>query len=257
MSGTRSHLRLVPATERPALLLAAHGETGRGRANAALLGLADTLRRRFPGLPIAAGVLNGTPALEEAAVALPGGRIVVYPLFMSDGYYVARVLPRRLQLVRPGARPPEILTPLGLDPDLVHLVARRVRDAAPGNPYLTRALTVLLVAHGSAHSPRSRLATEAFAASLRARLGGAEVTTAYLDEPPFAGEVVLDLPQRAVVVSLFAGDGTHSGIDVPQMLQSAGRGDVPVVGPVGADPRIEQIVAASVRKAVSAPCSAA
>lgn len=257
MSGTRSHLRLVPATDRPALLLAAHGETGKRRANAALLALAGELRRRFPGLPVAAGVLNGAPTLEDAAAALPPGRTYVYPLFMSDGYYVERVLPRRLAPARPPACPLDILPPLGLDPGLVEVVARRVREAAPANPYLAKALTVLLVAHGCARSPRSRLTTEAFAAALRARLGGPAVTTAYLDEPPFARHVVADLPPRSVVVSFFAADGAHAGTDLPRMLHDARRGEVPVVGPVGTDPEIAALVAAAVRKVIAASRNAA
>ena len=257
MSGTRSPLRLAPATERPSLLIAAHGETGKPRGNAALLALADELRRRFPGLPIGAGVLNGAPRLEDAAAALPGGRTFVYPLFMSDGYFVERVLPRRLRVARPPGCPVEILAPLGLDPGLVDVVARRVRDAAPAISSLTKALTVLLVAHGSAPSPRSRLATASFAASLRARLGGPAVTTAYLEEPPFARDAVAGLPQRSVVVSFFAADGVHSGTDLPQMLHDAGRSNVPVVGPVGTDPEIASLVAAAIRKVVSAPRNAA
>lgn len=253
MSGTRSLLRLVPATERPSLLIAAHGETGRPRGNAALLGLAVELRRRFPGLPIGTGVLNGAPRLDAAAAALPGGRTFVYPLFMSDGHYVERVLPHRLRLARPPGCPVEILAPLGLDPGLVDVVARRVRDAAPAGPCPAEGLTVLLVAHGSGQSSRSRLATEAFAASLRARLGGPAVATAYLDEPPFARDLVADLPPRSVVVSFFAADGAHSGTDLPQMLRAAGRGSVPVVGPVGTDPEIASLVAAAFRKVIAAP----
>ncbi|HSG96040.1 MAG TPA: CbiX/SirB N-terminal domain-containing protein [Afifellaceae bacterium] len=247
----RPELAIEPGSKKPALLIAAHGDLGGSAHNAALRALVEAVRARLPDMPVVCGVLNGEPAVEAACAELAGHRIVVYPLFMSGGYYVETVLPERLGLAtagNAGSRDVTILPPLGLDPALSALVARRVRDTMPANPYSAAGTSVLVIAHGSASGhPQPRLATEAFADGLRQCLKTQSVSTAYLEEPPFAEDAVAALSPRSVVVSLFVGKGSHGGADVADILAKAGKSYVPVIGPVGADRQIADLVIAALR----------
>ncbi len=235
----------------PALLIAAHGDAGGRARNTALRDLVRTVRERLPALQVACGVLNGKPSLEAAFAGLRGDKVLVYPLFMSGGYYVEKALPERLGLdanSSAGSRDVTILPPLGLDPALPEIVARRVRDAAPANPYSASESSVLVIAHGSTKSPQSRLAAETFADRLRRHLKAGLVRTAYLEEAPFVEDATAGLTARSVVVSLFVSQGSHGGGDVPKILAEAGIGYAPVIGPVGADRQIADLVVAAVRR---------
>jgi sirohydrochlorin ferrochelatase len=237
--------------KRPALLIAAHGEVGGRAQNMALRALSEAVRARLADVPVAYGVLNGEPAIEAALERLSGHRILVYPLFLSDGYYVEKALPARLGFEKKddaNDRDVTILPPLGLDPALPDLVARRVREAAPANPYSAAGTNVLIIAHGSAKHPQSREAAESFANRLRQCLKTGPVRTAYLEEAPFAEDAVAALSARSVVISFFAGKGSHGGQDVPEILADAGKTYVPVVGPVGADRKIADLIVTALRR---------
>jgi sirohydrochlorin cobaltochelatase len=251
MSGTRSPSKTAPATEGRSLLIAAHGETGGAADNAALLRLTDAVRAKLPGWRVEAGVLNGAPRVEEAFGRLPGAHVTVYPLFMSDGYYVRQQLPQRLGMDEAGrtedGRQVSILPALGTSPALVRIVARRVAAILDCSGRSAAEQDLLVIAHGSSKSDRPRLDTERFAAALRRRLPTATLRAAYLEEPPFADAAVKQLSESSVVVSFFAGEGAHSGSDLPALMKNAGLQHVPVVGPVGADPQVARLVAAAAR----------
>ena len=264
MCGTRSPLRPAQAIELegkpPALLIAAHGGIGGGAQNRALFALTRAVRARLGGLPVACGVLNGEPSLDAAMAGLAGDRAVVYPLFMGGGHYVENVLPMRLGGAKggdAGGREVTILPPLGLDPALATLIGRRVRDAAPAAPRTVAGTAILVIAHGSAITPQSCLAAEAFAEALHRYLNKGPVRTAYLEQAPFAADAAAALGAHSVVISFFTGEGSHGGEDVPKLLVKAGKGCVPVIGPVGADPKIADLVVAAVRRELTGELSAA
>ncbi|VAW14703.1 hypothetical protein MNBD_ALPHA09-106 [hydrothermal vent metagenome] len=244
----------------PALLIAAHGEIGGGAQNTTLFALTRNVRAHLGGLPVACGVLNGEPSLDTAFAGLAGDRALIYPLFMSGGHCVENALPERLGLANKSnadGRKVTILPPLGLDPALTALIGRRVRDAVAANPHSMAGTSILVIAHGSERNPQSRLATEAFANALRRHLKTRPVRTAYLEDTPFAEDAVAALAAHSVVVSFFAGEGSHGGEDVPRLLADAGKLHVPVIGPVGADPRIADLVVAAVRHELAGELSAA
>ena len=115
------------ANKRPvALLLAAHGERSSGAANAGVAQLAATLHGRAVAPEVAIGFIKGEPTITESVRALHADEIVVYPLFLSDGYFTRARLPEMLNEAMRADRPRRIrmLPPLGLDPALVMRVLR-------------------------------------------------------------------------------------------------------------------------------------
>ena len=231
-----------------ALLLAAHGERRDGAGNDGVAQLAaDLLRRNIAG-EIGIGFIKGIPAIDETLRALASPMVLVYPLFLSDGYFNRVRLPQLL--AKAGvARTVRVLDPLGLDPALADLVARKAGMAAHEAAFAQARTTVVLLAHGSASDPASRQATELLARRLDQRAAFLAVRSAFLEEPPSLAEVVASVDGPAVAVGLFAGEGLHGGVDVPQLLGELGRDRIAFAGNIGTFEGVADLVAAAVTRA--------
>ena len=229
----------MTTTDTPAVLLAAHGETGGARNNALLARVAAEVAEQLPDLPVACGVLNGAPALEEALVALAGRHLLVHPFFMSDGYFVRQALPKRLEESPVAGW--TMLTPLGLLPALPALIAGEIASDRQ---------EILIVSHGATKSDRSRLATEAFAEALRREMPGRSIACCYLEEDPFAEQAVAQLGPDAQLVSFFAGEGAHGRSDLTRLVADSGKTDLAVTESVGALPGVADLIVAELRAAV-------
>ncbi len=240
-----------------AVLVIGHGERGGRRDNALLLGVCDEVRSR--GFPRArTGVLSGEPSLEQALADLPAAgagdegeaAVVVYPFFMSRGYFVGRAIPDRL--AKAGlAGHWHMLAPLGLDPGLPTIIRQSALAAAAGAGWRAAATRLLLVGHGSRSSSASADATRSAAAEVMALGGFGLVETAFLEEPPFYADVLPAGRLQTVVVGFFSGDGLHAGDDLPAPMAGAA---LPVVytGPVGAAPGIGRLVAEALLRSLGA-----
>lgn len=228
-----------------ALLIAAHGERRDGAGNDGVAALAADLARRGVADEVSVGFIKGVPAIDEAVRAFAAAEVLVYPLFLADGYFNRVRLPQLLAKAG-GRRRLRVLTPLGLDPALVALVADAAQAGARQAGFTPARTALVLLAHGSPSDPASRLATQTMAARIAAlgRFDG--VRAAFLEEPPTLADALAPVAGPAVVVGLFAGEGLHGGADVPQLMRELGRDDVAFVGNVGAFAGIADIVAASV-----------
>ena len=233
---------------RSGVLLAAHGERRGAGNNAAVAALASQLAQRDVAAEIRFGFINGRPTIGEAAHGFAASEILVYPLFMADGHFTRTRLP---QLVAEAQRQEPhrrigILPALGLDPGLAGLVANKVTAAARGRGLADRAVSVALLAHGSASNAASRLAAQALGRRIGALRRFARVSCAFLDEPPALTDCVRRLAGPVIVIALFIGDGLHGGEDVPALMRAL-RCDVTFGGSVGAWPEIAEIVSAAMR----------
>ena len=226
-----------------AILLAAHGERGGRRDNAILRGHAEVLAAQLPDVAVAPGVLSGAPSIEEAVAALRhsgASRLLVYPFFLSDGFFVRVRLAKRLESVAAGW-PVHVLGPLGLDPHFPALVARQAHVAAETAKLSPAGACLLLVGHGSARGPIPREAAQRVAAAMQPQLDFHEVRLAFLEEPPFYEDVLKDAPRPLVVLGLLVGEGLHSHEDVATAAEEA-TGHVVYTGPVGAMPGIGDLM---------------
>jgi len=128
----------VTETPEPvAVILAAHGDRGGATPNAALRAHAEAVGR-LTGFPILPGVLKGDPSIEsalESARTQRAARVIVYPMFMADGYFVHK-LRERIAAVALTPKP-DILAPLGLDPalpDVLVAEAATIAEARGASP---------------------------------------------------------------------------------------------------------------------------
>lgn len=241
------------ASGRPfALLLAAHGERHADAANAGVARLA----RNLAGVAaeVGFGFIKGSPAVDEAIQALSLRDILVYPLFLSDGYFTRIALPQLVDKVkRGGARTISILPPLGLEPALGGVIEKEAAAAAHAHRAKPGDTTVVLLAHGSANDPASRKAAEQLADRVRQRRRFRATRIALLEEPPSLGDAIADTRGPIIVVGLFAGEGVHGASDVQRLIAELGRDDVVLAGPVGTFAGIEAVVAAAVARHVLTP----
>ena len=237
-----------------AAVVVGHGERGGAFSNAILLGHADAVGASLPDIAVTAGVLSGTPTLEDAlaAAARSGARhILVYPYFMAAGFFVNTKVPKRLSEAGVAERC-RVLAPLGADPGMPALIMRKAVALAEADLGLAPAeCRLLLVGHGSQVSRASAEATEAVARRLLAMNSFGAVATAYLEEPPELDDVITADTRPTVVVGFFNVDGLHAGEEVPQAMLNA-PAPVAYTGPVGALPEVAGLIANAIEAEVAA-----
>ena len=231
------------SAHRCAGVLVGHGERGGQGDNAVLLAQADAISRARPELPVTAGVLSGEPTFEAAlrrARDAAAGPVLVYPFFMSAGYFVATAIPKRI--AEAGMTDAcRVLAPLGMESLLPGLIFDEASAAAARRELRPSETHLLLAGHGSKGSRASRDATERVAVALRARRVFAAVETAFLEEPPFLADQLRASGRTTVVVGYFSGDGLHAAEDVPRAIAES-CADVIYTGPIGAKPGIAEII---------------
>jgi sirohydrochlorin ferrochelatase len=199
---------------------------------------ARALEAELPGCAVRAGCIKGEPAVEAVLDRL-GTPALVVPLLMAEGY-ILELLRRRL-----GDRPGVAITaPVGTHPGIAALIEEAARRTAQAQGWDPSACRLLLVGHGTPRHQGSARAALDQARAVRERGGFAEVLTAFLEEPPYLGEVLEGLAGRpVVVVGLFVDAGPHGRDDVLEALARA-PGPVAYAGPVGAQDGIRAIVRA-------------
>jgi sirohydrochlorin cobaltochelatase len=239
----------LTAFDRCGVLLAAHGERGGGADNGGVMALADELRRRDISAEIGCGFIKGSPTISEAVFAFTTPQIVVYPLFLSDGYFTRIRLPQLLAEAASHGRDITMLPPLGLDSSLPKLIGARASAAVRASGYQDRHVSVICLAHGSSKDTASHDAAERLAQALRASKRFAAVYCAFLEEPPGFEDVIAGLPGPVVVVGLFAGEGMHGAEDLPRLMAAVPDRACVFAGNVGTWPEIADVIAAAVRDA--------
>jgi sirohydrochlorin ferrochelatase len=239
------------------VLIAAHGERGLGANNESVSRLAAELVARKIAKKISFGFIKNTPTIETAVLALgPSDDVIVYPLFLSDGYFTRIVLARLLEEAeqRLGGCSIKTLPALGFDPGLAELIVIKAASAAQTRALAVKQTTLVLLAHGSSKLSASRAATERLAQLVRKHCPFNGVRVAFLEEPPFLGEIASEVAGPIVVVGLFSGNGLHGTRDVTQLMTALGRYDAVFAGNVGSFAELADLVTAAVNRATPMQC---
>lgn len=238
---------------RTAALIVAHGERGGKFDNELLRSLSKCVSAMTDGIHVAAGVLNGDPGLDDALEGFAAGgyrELLVYPFFMSGGYFSGKVLPDRI-----GAkdRPFDwrVLDPLGLDGSLPEVILEEGLEGARREGWRPADTRLLLVGHGSTKSRASADAADLVARAVADRVVFGAVETAFIEEPPMVLDALKASMAPTVVIGLFSGHGLHAQDDMAEALSASG---VPAVytGPIGAARGIAGIIACALRRELCA-----
>ena len=239
MSGTRLRSRAAPVTDAhtgSVLLIVAHGERG-GAGNDLF---AHDLAREIQSLEMFADVrtcfISKEPTLKNVLRGLKRAQVLIYPMFMSDGYFVGQAIPRQISAAK-GTNGHDcnnitVLEPLGLHRELPGLIASTAQQCIERSDLPASSHRLLLVAHGSRHDQASRQVTDAIAGDLRKMHMFADIETAFLEEAPFLEDQLRQIRGPAIAVGLFAGQGMHGGQDLPEAIAACGRHDISLAPPM-------------------------
>ena len=198
-------------SDRPVILLAAHGERGGAANNARLAGIVQAVGAMVPEADVGSVLVNVEGVVERAVAACGTRPVLCLPLLFSDGFFYER----RLKPVLLG--PNHLLAPplalwRSFAPFLMdNLALRTISHAADPR--------VVLVAHGSKQTGRSAACARQVAGLMQGRYGRLEV--GFLEETPFATAVVGAVEPPWSAIGLFLGEGMHGGEDFDVLVATA------------------------------------
>jgi sirohydrochlorin cobaltochelatase len=244
------------------LVLAAHGSRCGGVASALRL-IASRFEQGDLFQQVLTSFHQGLPAFGQVPELVSGNAVVVVPVFLAEGYYSKKVLPREL-LRASRFRPIDIwLTPVvGCDSRLGQALLKRVRRLVPRLGWNPERTAVVVLGHGTPRSATSSRTTHEVTAFLRSEGPCKTVHAAFLDERPTPREALQGTDaDHCVVLPWLFGSGDHAG-ELAQLfgLGAPSRGDSPEITgrdskgrdyvidrPIGEDPVLVEIIGELVR----------
>lgn len=193
----------------------------------------------LPGWRVRSATLAAPNSLERQLAGMSAGALV-FPMFMSDGWFVSKVLPRRLQDAAV-----QILPPFGFLKTLPDLAANIAKNRMQTNGWDASKGHLLLAAHGSARGDKAAQSTYDFVTILRPRLPDMTISVGFIEQAPFLPDAAKDLPPQSLCLPFFALQGEHCLNDIPQSLTQANfEGDL--LPPLGLAQAIPVMVADSI-----------
>ncbi len=224
-------------TSTAALVLVGHGSARHPGATRPLLELAEAVRRRNRFAEVAAVFFKNPPGPDQALALVRAAEVVVVPVFAGRGHYTDTLIPRAFGLSgRRGdrdGRTVAITPPVGAHPRLPALLAARAGAVAAAEGLDPAAISLLLLAHGSARGAGAGETPRAVAAALAGMGMFAEVALAFLEQEPRAESwPALVAGAEVVALPLLVVQGMHASEDIPPLfgLAPGQRGPVPAAG---------------------------
>ena len=229
-----------------ALLIVAHGDCGGFGGNMLAQELARRMRHGQRYGEVAVGFVRSDPSIEAAASQIKCERLRIYPLFMSDGYYVREAIPKRLGItggVDVMGHRVSIDKPLGLHPKLPELLISAVVGTALGKGIQPKSACLLLVAHGSRQSPLSAAAAREIREKIDRSGTFLRVEVSFLEEEPLFIYALENRTLPTFVLGLFAGEGMHATGDIKGAVTALGNPKVHMVEQLGGYAGIIELIA--------------
>ncbi len=245
MSGIRSSSPRAHRTEPCSAIIVSHGSpSSPAGPEADIRALAAQTARRLPGWNIRGATLAAGAAFDKLLEELSDSRILIYPFFMSDGWFVREELPRRVHSKQ--GKAPAILPPFGFDHGVVRLCEEAVTKSAHLYGVPPQDMSVLLVGHGSESRPQAFQSVARTAHCLASGKKFRQVRAGFLEGFPSI-TAVAHMRSPAVCLPLFTGRAAHVNKDLPRSLEAVawmGR----VLEPLGLWPGVPDVIARSLQK---------
>ena len=271
------------------LVLIGHGSTRNAESSAPVYQHAGELRRRGIFAQVRECFWKQSPGIADVLRGVFTPRVFIVPMFVSEGYFTAEVIPRELGLflaeqteyarVQPrGQQVFYYCGPVGTHASMTQVILARAREVVERHPFprppKARETALFIAGHGTPRNENSRRAIERQVELIGARNEYAEVHGAYLEEAPRIADCYQMAGARnLVLVPFFISDGLHSHEDIPVLLgepervvQARLRAGQPTwrnptekqgklvwyAASVGSEPLIADVILDRVRAAVSA-----
>ena len=210
------------ASPTEALVVAGHGSHLNPDSSAPVFDHADTIRELGVFEEVQEAFWKEEPSLREVLRMLESDVAYVVPLFMSEGYFTDRLVPRELRLAEGWTLDVDLevhyTDPVGTHGAMADVVVQRA-ETVTGDPEVGEGHGLAVVGHGTDRHEASARSTRDHAAAIRARGRFDEVRALFMDEEPYIGDLVEHFTTSdVVVVPLFVADGYHTTEDIPADL---------------------------------------
>jgi len=224
-------------------IIVSHGQPSDPEpAEARLAALASGVASGLPGWHVGSATL-ARPGALEAALADTGPHPLIYPMFMTAGWFTSEELLKRLD-----DRRARVLPPFGLDPGLPGMAAGMLREVLQREAWQAQDTRLFIAAHGSGRSRNSACDTQHFAKRLSGWIPLAEIRVGFVEEPPYLADMAFDLGPKAICLPFFAANGGHVTDDIPEALDLAGFQGVRLE-PIGCSKAVPALLARALKAA--------
>jgi len=197
-------------------LIVAHGQPGdTSPPEVEMARLAVQVQERMTGWRVHSATM-ACPGTLESVAQIIAPKALVYPFFMTEGWFVHQALPERL-----AAYQLQYLPPFGTDPELPTLAALAVRREIALRGWTPEQTHIVVAAHGSRRSAQATRAVQNFAIALSNILPCPAIQTGFLDQDPRISLTAANLGRQALCLPFFARDGDHITRDIPDALTKA------------------------------------
>ena len=243
---------------------------------------AAELRRRQIFAAVREGFWKQEPQIKKVLREISAPRIFIAPLFITEGYFAADIIPKDLGFNFPGnlklkTQNSELFycQPVGTHDSMTGVILARAREVIEKFPFprppKPADLTLFIAGHGTEKNENSRQPIERQVELIRAMNIYAGVQAIFLEESPRIGDCFkLAQTKKVVIVPFFISDGLHTHEDIPVLLgeakqtveQRLAAGQPPWRNPtekngklvwyspaVGTDPHIADVILERVREA--------
>lgn len=194
---------------------------------------------------VSPALLKGKPGVDQAFESITAGRVIVVPLFVSDGYFVGTALPDRVEESRPESVTVEYARPIGTHSDLTEVIEQRALSAVEG---ATTDVELALIGHGSEHGAANREAVGSHARRIAEQDHFSTVRSYFVDEAPGVELLPAEAAaEKTVAVPIFIAEGYHVREDIPALLDVASQGgiaddkQIPCTDPIGTHRLVAEI----------------
>ncbi|HEY5044119.1 MAG TPA: CbiX/SirB N-terminal domain-containing protein [Verrucomicrobiae bacterium] len=271
-----------------ALVVLGHGTVLNAESAAPVFQHAKELRRRKIFADVREAFWKQEPQIKEVLAEISVPRVFIAPLFISEGYFSAEIIPNELGFSYPDSL--SLVTrhsslfycrPVGSHDSMTAVILARADEVVKKFPF-PRApkpadTTLLIAGHGTGRNENSRRAVERQVELIRALKLYAGVGAVFMEEPPFIkGCHENARTKNIVVVPFFISDGLHVVEDIPVLLGEPERvvkerlaagqptwrnptekdGKLVWYSPsVGTEPRLADVILERVREAAGTPVS--
>ncbi|WP_339859081.1 sirohydrochlorin chelatase [Thalassospira alkalitolerans] len=232
----------------PTLMMVSHGNSGNGGDPAGAL--ADVVRDQWDG-PVRHGYMRSQPSLPDQLDRLKqdheADRLIVFPLFFSEGYLVVDELPRNLRDA--GLGEAIILPPAINLPGFLEMVGRQINTSLARRGWCETQSSVFLVPHGLKTLTAALPETIRFAKDLGRLCTGVEICIGNIEgNPSLADWRTIGSRKNVLMVPMLAGGGTHADDDLPEMIGVKSGDAIEILGPVGEWPQLPDLILAEAAK---------
>ena len=239
-----------------ALVVLGHGTTQNDDSAAPVYQHAAELRRRKIFAAVREAFWKQEPQIKRVLPEISASRVFIVPLFISEGYFSDKVIPRELgfgelSTLNPlssevserrrinslpgqsGATTGQHSTifycpPVGTHDSMTAVLLARANEIVETFPFprapRPKDITLFIAGHGTEKNENSRKAIERQVGLIRALNLYAGVQAIFLEESPRIADCYQLAPTKnLVVVPFFISDGLHTQEDIPVLLGEAKR----------------------------------